>query len=100
VIFGPDQDYEYRVHESEIAGVPREDSEQWMEQEYVSLGCEPTNPVGKVLLTDRLLGVARAMGASPFAAQNDWARTFARHAVNLAGRSNVTINIPDATVGL
>lgn len=100
VFFGPGKDYEYRVHESEIAGVPRDESEQWMEQEYVNLGCEPTNPVGKVLLTDRLLGVARAMGANPFANRNDWAKSFARHAVNLAGRSNVTINVSDATVGL
>jgi hypothetical protein len=99
VTFGAGKDYELRVHESEIAGVPREESVQWMEQEYVNLGCEPTNPVGKVLLTDRLLGVVRASGPAPFAAQTEWARTFARHAVNLMGRGNLTINVPDATVG-
>lgn len=87
------------MHESEIAGVPREESMRWMEQEYANLGCEPTNPVGKVLLSDRLLCVARATGADPFAGQTEWARAFARHAVNLMGRSNVTISVPDATVG-
>ncbi len=97
--FGSGKDYELRVHESEIAGMPREESMQWMEREYAELGCEPTNPVGKVLLSDRLLGVARARGAGAFAGQAEWARTFARHAVILMGRSNVTINVPDATVG-
>lgn len=97
--FGPGKDYEIRVHESEIAGMPREESMRWLEQEYVNLGCEPINPVGKVLLSDRLLGVVRATGVGPFASEAEWAKSFARHAVLLMGRSNVTINVPDATVG-
>jgi hypothetical protein len=55
--------------------------------------------VGKVLLADKLLGIARAAGAQAFAGQTEWATAFALHAAALAGRANVTINVPEATVG-
>ncbi len=36
----------------------------WFEQTWTRLGCEPLRPSGKVLLLDKILGVADAMGHS------------------------------------
>ncbi len=99
VTFGRDRDYEFRLHESDTAGVERDEAQRWFDEQYVSLGCEPINPMGKVLLSDKLLSVARAVGAEAFSKDTDWFRSFARYAAVLVGKPNVTINVQDNSVG-
>jgi hypothetical protein len=99
VTFGEGEEYEFRIADSELAGVSVERAQRWFDDEYVRADCEPANPVGKVLLSDKLLGIARAAGPEPFAGQTEWANAFALHAAVLVGRANVTINVPEATVG-
>lgn len=97
--FGKDREFEFRVHETETADLSREDAQRWFDEQYVNLGCEPSNPMGKVLLSDKLLSVARAVGPEPFSKATDWAKSFARCAAVLVDRPNITINVPDASVG-
>jgi len=97
--FGRGREFEFRVHESETAGLEREEAQRWLDEQYVNLGCEPINPMGKVLLSDKLLSVARAVGPDPFSKATDWANSFARCAAVLVGRPNITINVPDTSVG-
>lgn len=99
VNFGKDREYEFRVHEADMAGIGRDDAQRWFDEQYVSLGCEPINPMGKVLLSDKLLSVARSMGAEAFSRDTDWSRSFARYAAVLVGRPNIAINVPDTSVG-
>jgi hypothetical protein len=63
------------------------------------MGCVPTNPTGKTLLVDLIVGVARAIGEKPFAQGEGLAREFARNAIAVLQRSAVSIDVESLSVG-
>jgi hypothetical protein len=98
VKFAEDRLYEFELHERELAGSTPESARRWLEEQFVALGCEPTNPTGKTLLVDKILGVARALGDKPFAQNAGAAREFARNAAAALERSAVSIDVPGLSV--
>ena len=97
--FGEGRVYEFRVHESETAGITPEQAQGWLDEEYDRADCDPANPVGKILVSDKLLCVAGAAGPVPFAGRTEWAKAYALNAAIAVGRASVTVNVADATVG-
>lgn len=75
VSFGQNSEYEFKVPEDR--SLTRDDASQWLHREYETLDCAPRNPVGKVLLLDVILDVAKYGGEAHFAAADEWARRFA-----------------------
>jgi hypothetical protein len=50
---------------------------EWLHDEFDELECTPSNPVGKVLVLDVILNVAKYGGEQRFAQGGEWARQFA-----------------------
>jgi len=98
VKFAEDRRYEFDVSERDPSAPTPESARRWFEEEFVRLGCEPTNPTGKTLLVDKILGVARAMGDNPFARNESSARVFAKNAALALERGLVSIDIPALSV--
>ena len=99
VKFDEGQVYEFKLHDRDLAGSTPESARRWLERQFTNMGCEPTNPTGKTLLVDRILGVARAMGDKPFAQNENSAQEFAKNAILAMERKAVSVNIAALSVG-
>jgi hypothetical protein len=77
VSFGQNSEYEFKVQEDEVRSLTRDDASHWLHREYETLECAPRNPVGKILLLDVILDVAKYGGEPRFAAADEWAKRFA-----------------------
>ena len=53
----------------------------------------PSNPVGKVLIIDKFLSVARYGGDRRFADGKDWAHDFVRNAALALGRDTIRVDV-------
>ncbi|HVP08807.1 MAG TPA: hypothetical protein VMT02_04730 [Burkholderiales bacterium] len=99
VKFGSGRDYELRLHDGELAGTSPQTARRWLEQQFVEMGCVPSNPTGKTLVVDLILGVARAVGDKAFAQGEPIAREFARNALAVLQRPAITIDAENSYVG-
>ncbi len=95
VVFDRINEYELVAH----AGMSREDANQWLNAQWEELECESTNPMGKVLVLDKLLGIAEYGGEKRFAQKGEWAQQYANAAGAVMGRPAVRIDIADRVVG-
>jgi len=99
VAFGPAQEFEFKVHAEDIAARTKESARHWFDQQFVELECELPNPIGKVLLVDLVLSVARNAGPRRFREEADWAAQFARNAAVLLGRSVIRVDVNGSAIG-
>ncbi|AOB29528.1 hypothetical protein AKI39_00795 [Bordetella sp. H567] len=72
---------------------------EWFDRNWEFFGCEPLRPSGKVLLLDKILGVADALGYDLLALDTRRAQEFAHHAALALARSRITVDLPALTVG-
>ena len=89
VAFRDDKEYEFRVHTEDIAGLTRDSARE----------CTPSNPVGKVLILDVILNVAKYGGESRFAQGGAWSCRFAASVALALDRPVVRIDLPGFVVG-
>jgi hypothetical protein len=99
VSFGQDIEFEYFVPAADMAAQTAEAARQWFDREFVALECDVPSPIGKVLIADRVLSVAKYAGAERFRDQGDWARQFARNTAVMLDRDLVRVDVPNYTVG-
>jgi hypothetical protein len=99
VSFGQDTEFEYFVPAADLAAQTAEAARQWFDREFVALECDVPSPIGKVLIADRVLSVAKYAGAERFREQGDWARQFARNTAVMLDRDLVRVDVPNYTVG-
>jgi hypothetical protein len=95
VVFDRTREYEIFAHGT----LSREEASRWLDAQWVEMECETSNPVGKVLMLDRILGVARYGGEERFAKPGDWARQYAEAVIAVLERPAVRIDIADHVVG-
>ncbi len=98
IIFNERQSLEYVV---DIDHTPEAQSmaQEWLEATWVRLECEPLRHSGKVLLLDKVLGVADSLGYATFVQHEDRAREFAEQVAIALGRPVIKIDLPGLTVG-
>lgn len=72
---------------------------QWFDQAWEDLGCEPLRPSGKVLLLDKLMGVADALGFEVLRGTDGRAAEFARQAALALNKPRITVDLPGLVVG-
>lgn len=72
---------------------------EWFDKNWDALGCEPLRPSGKVLLLDKVLGVADALGYDLLAMDTSRAQEFAHYAALALGKPRITIDLPGLSVG-
>lgn len=95
VVFDRSRDYELIAH----AGLSREDANRWLDAQWEALECEPTNPMGKVLVLDRILGIAHYAGEKRFASPSEWTQQYANAVAAVLDRPSVRVDIADRVVG-
>lgn len=99
VTFSRGSEYEFNVSDAEIARCTREAAHHWLDEEWIDLDCIPTNPVGKILLLDKILGVAKYAGEKRFSGNSEWAREYACAVAALLERPSVRVDLGEYIVG-
>lgn len=99
VSFGKDNDLEFKFTSEDVAGTTADEARGWFDREFVALECDVPTPVGKILLADRILSVAKYAGERRFREQHDWAQRFAHHAARLLGRELIRVDVAGYTIG-
>ena len=95
VVFDRVHEYEFIVH----AGMSRDEASQWLNAQWEDLECETTNPMGKVLVLDKILGVAKYAGEKRFAEPGEWAKRFADATATILQRPAVRVDVADHRIG-
>lgn len=99
VSFGPGTEFEYKIHPADLANESAESARQWFDREFIALECDVPSPIGKILIVDRVLSVAKYAGAQRFREQQEWAEQFARNTAAMLDRDLVRVDVPNYTVG-
>ncbi|HEY5762438.1 MAG TPA: hypothetical protein VIS73_04445 [Rhodocyclaceae bacterium] len=99
VVFGKGREYDYVFQEADLSGATDIAARQWFDSEFEALECEPSNPVGKVLIIDKILNVAKYGGEDRFAGQKEWAHRFARNTALALGRDTICVDVAGFSIG-
>lgn len=99
VSFGKDGEFDFKVPESETGAQAAEAARQWFDREFGALEADVATPVGKVLLADRILSVAKYSGARRFRDEAAWAEQFARSTAALLARDVIKVDVENYSVG-
>jgi hypothetical protein len=95
VVFERNHEYELIAH----AGASREEASRWLDAQWEALECEPSNPMGKVLILDKILCVAKYAGEKRFAAPGDWSQRYADVVATVLARPVVRVDVAERVVG-
>lgn len=95
VVFDRNREYELIAH----AGPSREEATRWLDAQWEELECEPTNPMGKVLILDKILGIARYGGEKRFEQPGDWTKRYADAVATVLARPVVRVDVSEGVVG-
>ncbi len=95
VSFGDGRDYEFAVNDDTLDALDNRAPRQWFDREFVELECTPSNPMGKLLIVDQILNVAKYGGETRFAQSNEWAQRFAENTLKAVGRPHVRVDTAD-----
>ena len=98
VSFGSDKRFEYKLTADDLAGYTGEQARKWFDREFQELECDVPTPMGKVLLADRILSVAKYSGEQRFRDHPDWAGHFARNAAVMMGREVIRVDVEKYTI--
>lgn len=99
VSLGGGREFEFNIVLTDLAGLSRDAAHLWLDKEWLDLECEPLNPVGKILMLDKILSVAKCGGARRFEGDETWARQYARCVALLLDRPAVRVDVPELRVG-
>ncbi|MBR0567654.1 hypothetical protein J5J83_16135 [Azoarcus sp. L1K30] len=99
VSFGENREYEFLVHDADVAGLDKDQARSWLAKEFDALECTPSNPMGKVLALDMILNVAKYGGESRFQQAGEWARKFAAIVAVVLARPVMKVDVRNFTVG-
>jgi hypothetical protein len=99
VVFADGQRMDYELHDAEIARFGRDEAKNWLGQEFEAAGCVPSNPVGKLLLADRIIGLAKEQSKRDFDPPSPWMKEFLAATAAALNCPVVTIDLGNDTLG-
>ena len=99
VSFGKDKQHQFKFSQRELADNSPEEARRWFDKEFSDLKCEPNNPMGKVLIIDKILSVARSGGEQRFLDGKTWATHFARYTALALGRDTIRVDVEAFNIG-
>lgn len=99
VAFAKDREYEMRITAGDQPLPSAQEGDLWLSQQFEELGCTPRSLVGKVLVLDKVLEVAREAGEKRFGGDIAWAEKYARSVLATLSRVSVRVDIVQNTVG-
>jgi hypothetical protein len=95
--FRPDVTIEFNVPFASDATAQAR-ARDWLERTYAEFGCEPIRPTGKVLLLDKILGIADAAGEKKFQRDSEWGESYAQAVSGALDRTGVLVDVEGRTV--
>ena len=98
VSFDLAREYEIMLHNSDMQGMDKEQARTWLAREFEELECVPSNPVGKILLLDMILTVAKYAGEECFEGGGEWARSYAIAVAVSLERSAIRVDVANFVV--
>ncbi|MGB3288795.1 MAG: hypothetical protein WBA83_05935 [Burkholderiaceae bacterium] len=98
IVFNSRQSLELTA-DVEPAGPASAAARDWFDSTWTRLGCEPLRPSGKVLLLDKILGVADALGYAKLSQDESQAAEYARQAALALEKPRITVDLPGLIVG-
>ena len=98
ISFAKDREYRYEFSSVELAEHSPEEARRWFDKQFVELQCEILSPTGKVLIIDKILGIARKVGEQRFIDGKAWAAQFSRYALLALARDTVRIDLAEMTI--
>lgn len=99
VSFARDRDYELRITAGDPPLPTEQEGDLWLSRQFEEFGCTPRSMVGKVLVLDKVLEVARAAGEKRFAGDIAWAEAYARAVLATLKREFVRVDVGENAVG-
>ena len=90
VVFGPGEEVHLAVDAAEVLSFDA--ARQWLDEQFVRNGCEPMRGSGKVLIADKVLGVAAAVGA-PALRDPAFGLDFARAASGALSKALIKVDV-------
>jgi len=99
VAFARDREYELRITAGDAPLPTAQEGDLWLTRQFEELGCIPRSMVGKVLVLDKVLEVAREAGEKRFAVDVAWAERYARAVLATLNRQSVRVDIEGNAVG-
>ena len=75
-----------------------DDARQWLDEQFVANDCEPLRASGKVLIADKVLAIAQAIGQRGFEQDESLRLAFARATTAALSRSVVRIDVDARTI--
>lgn len=93
---GEKKEYESFIHDTSEQA--QDNARDWLAEKWVELDCEPIHQSGKVLLLDRILSIADALGYHWFESHPDQAKEFAERCTLALDSEVVIIDIPGASI--
>ena len=97
VRFGPDLTIELSVPFASDATAQAQ-ARVWLDSTYAQFGCVPIRPTGKVLLLDKILGIADAAGERHFKRDTEWGKLYAQAVSGALDRTSVHVDVEGRTV--
>jgi hypothetical protein len=95
VIFETGAPIELQLDSAEVLNF--EAARRWLDEQFVRFECEPLRGSGKVLLADKIIQVAAAMGPAGFA-DAAWALDYARAAAGALSKALIKVDVPRLAV--
>ncbi|MCZ8075791.1 MAG: hypothetical protein O9341_16875 [Paucibacter sp.] len=93
--FSPLQQFDLVVDAEEVLSF--EAARKWLDEQYVKNECEPMRGSGKVLLADKILGVAAAVGPAAFS-DPAWAMDYARATSGALSKALLKVDVAKRTL--
>lgn len=90
------KEYETFIHNPSLQS--QSDARNWLSEKWVELECEPIRQSGKVLLFDRILSIADALGFYWFDKHPEEAKEFAQQCTLALDSEVVVIDLPGASI--
>ena len=99
VSFDRNSEYEIMLHDGYVLGMDKEQARTWLAREFEELECVPSNPMGKILLLDMILNVAKYAGEECFEGDGEWARNYAIAVAVSLERPAIRVDVANFVVG-
>jgi hypothetical protein len=99
IAFADGERLEYELSDADVARFTPEAAHAWLGEEFEAAGCVPSNPMGKLLVADRIVGLAKAQPRRMFEPGNVWGQDFIRAAAAALRRPVVTIDLINHSLG-
>jgi len=99
VVFADGEQLDYELSDTDVGGMDVAAAQDWLDREYEAAGCVPSNPVGKLLMADKIVSLAKSQSRRAFSPPSAWVKDFLRATAVALERPLIRIDVGQHTLG-